>query len=158
MLTTEDLRRIVLYIGSLGDLVEEDHRDTFSRIVLALINPERPETIEAVIQNVEWAGATIGYLEARWRAKERDAKIQLESAQAAVARSFREVQKTLGNKVTESLVDQEIAASPKVIDKALALSRTTEVADIFQSVRYAIKNRHDGLLEASRNERQNARN
>ena len=158
MLTTEDLRRIVAYVESLGPFVEDEHKDTFSRIVLALINPERPETIESVIQNVEWAGAAIGYLEARWRAKERSSKINLESAQAAVARSFREVQKALGNKVTESLVDQEIAASPTVISAALDLSKTTEVADILQSIRYAIKNRHDGLLEASRNERQNARN
>lgn len=157
MMILDDLKSMVEYVQSLGDLVEEGHKNSFARVVITLATAANPENLDHTLAQVSWAGATIGYLESRWRSKERQAKAILESAQAAAAKKLRDVAKATGAKTTEKSIEEEVTIDPSVTAAVSKHSLTQEIADILQSVRYALKEHQENLRELSRNERQSAR-
>lgn len=156
-IAVQDLEQIVFRLNDFGELVEIKDRDSTARVILTLLGPQSPEVIDSQILVASQASAVIGYLESKWRGRERQIEVSLESAKASVARTFRETQKTAGAKTTEAQVTEYLAGDPNIIDIMHRSSNITEVADIMESLRYAIKNRFDGLLELSRNERQTSR-
>jgi hypothetical protein len=157
MMTVDDLKAMVDYIESLGDFVEKPHRDSFARAVITLVNTVNPEKLDFALSQVALAGATISYLEARWRAKMRKAQTLVESVRASTATKFREASKLTGAKITEGAVSENIDADPNVLKAEDTASSTEEITDIIEGVRYALKEHQENLRELSRNERQTAR-
>ena len=153
MIAIEDLRQIVVRLESMGDLIEQIDRDSVSRVIFTLVEQEKPETVEIKIMMSSKASASIGYLESKWRAIVKRTEVYLDSVRSMAAAAFRNASKIAGNKITEAQVVEHLDADPAVIAEKQKLISVTEIADIMQSVRYAVKNMFDGLLEFSRNER-----
>ncbi len=156
-ITPSDLTQIVDNLQSFGNLIPASELDSISRVVLTLLGPQTPETVDTQIQVATQASAVIGYLESRWRGVERSHKILLESIRANSAKMFREGRSIGGGKTTEAQVLEALALDERVVNSESHLSTLTTIGDILESLRYAIKNRFDGLLELSRNERQTSR-
>lgn len=156
-ITAEDLRRIVTHLESFGEMIPEDDRTSIGHIVQTLIQHQTPEMVEMQILVASQASAVVGFLEKKWSgiAKRQDAVV--DSVKARVGRLFRESAKATGTKITEAQVSENACENPDVMLEESKLTYITEVAEILESLRYAIKNRFDGLLELSRNERVSSR-
>lgn len=155
--TEQDLRQIVTHLQSMGDTVPAHELDSVSRVVLTLLLPQIPETVDTQILVASQASAVIGYLENKWRGISLRQKIVASSKKAQQAKMFREAQRLAKEKVTEAQVTEHLAADPESVREDHSFAIFTEIADIMETLRYAIKNRFDGLLELSRNERQTSR-
>lgn len=153
-ITPQDLKAIVDHLSE--SLVDTPTKDAIARVVITLLNPQIPETIDDLIGRTVRASAVIGYYESVWRAKERRREALLDGVRAQQAASFRERQKLLKEKITEAQVQEFLDADPQVAAAQAELTDVAEVADIMEAIRYAIKNQFDGLLEQSRNERKSA--
>lgn len=149
--TPGDLKAIIDHLSV--DLVDAPTRDALARVVMTLLEPQIPETIDTLIGRTVRASAVVGYYEATWRAKERREEVVADSVRATSAASHRERIKVRGEKTTEAQITEYLNADPVVIAATNKHSDVTEVADTIEAIRYAVRNQHDGLLEQSRNER-----
>lgn len=137
------------HIDSMGEFVPQTDKDALASALFLLSEANIPETVEARILDTSRASSVAGYLENKWRAIERRAKSALSSARAEVAKATR----ADGIKRTENAIDEIVVTNPAVKHHDAIHIAAMEVADIFQSIRYALKNTIEGLLELSRSER-----
>lgn len=144
-----NIRVIVAHINGMGDFVPQPDKDLIAEAIWALSDTDKPETAEMRIMQASKCAANIGFLEAKWRAVQRRAKAQLVAGKANIARTTRES----GIKRTENAISEIVDADPSTQSNEAVFIAAEEVADICQSLRYAIKNMIDGLLELSRSER-----
>lgn len=155
--TESDLEQIVVHLNSMGDTIPIRDKDSIARVVKTLFIPQTPETIEQQILETSQASAVIGYLENKWRGIATRYEIELKACKGRQAKVYRDTQRASGEKTSVAQVSEFLQDNPEVMRHEAGLSLFTEIADIMQSLRYAIKTRSDGLLELSRTERQTAR-
>lgn len=150
---TLNIRVIADHIASMGDFVPAEDKDALAQIIMVLSETNIPETVEQRLLDSSRASAVVGHLEGKWRATERRAKAALAAKKAEVAKAFR----AATAKTTEASITAQVDSDSEVRYSDSVFIAAQEVADIFQSLRYAIKNMIDSLLELSRTERADRR-
>lgn len=154
-----DLKRIVARLGSeeLAPHVEQTDLESAARVIhcIAATLEETQVKIDPnkhMLRTTE-AAALAGYLKIRYRAraKRKTAERKKDAARAAI--DARDAMMQTGEKITEARIAAAAEIDEQYVDHIEAELAAQEVMGYFEELRQSLDERHEVMVEISRNER-----
>jgi hypothetical protein len=154
-----DLTRIVAHFGStkLAPYLEQRDVESAARVVHCIASTLEETKVRIdpnhhMLRTTE-AKALAGYLRGKYkgRAKRKQAERRRDSARASI--DARDALIQTGDKVTEARVSAEAELDEQYLLCVEAEISSQEVVDLFDELRAALADRHEVMVEISRNDR-----
>jgi hypothetical protein len=95
-----------------------------------------------------------GVLKAQAERQVNDLKLKLEAAESVVYRTVRDDLTTQGTKITEALLDREVAAHRTILSIKLAINEAKQIESVCKAIYEAIDDRKSMLMSAGARDRQ----